>query len=597
MRRSQSAATIPAVLMDTFQSILAKRLSEGLAKAGLPEAGELTQATDPRFGDYQTNVALVLGKERGEKPRGLAEKIVAHLDVAQLCEQAVVAGAGFINFTLRPAAIGKQTLDVLRDERLGVAETDSPQRIVIDFGSPNVAKPMHVGHIRSTLLGDALARVAEFLGHEVIRDNHIGDWGTQFGMVIYGWKNLLDRQALQRNPLAEIVRIYKETNERASSDPHVREACRQELVKLQAGNKINVDIWNECVAFSMQDFERIYKLLDVHYDMQCGESFYHDRLPGVVDRLLKAGVAEISEGAVVVFFRDDPELADKPLIIRKRDGGFNYATTDLATVDYRINELKADAIWYVVGAPQSLHFRQIFTIARREGYAANLRHIIFGSVLGDDRKLMKTRSGENVPLRELLEEACKRARKIIDEKNPDLSDEEKSDIAEKIGIGAVKYADLSQYRTTDYIFSWDRMLSLHGNTAPYLQNAYVRIRSIFRKAGEHTVAGIADAGPGSPTPATTTTALTLKDPAELDLAKRLCQFGEIVPQVLNGFRPNILANYLFELANSFHAFYEACPVLKSEEPARGSRLALCDLTGRVLQRGLDLLGIKVPERM
>ena len=583
--------------MDTFQSILAKRLSEGLAKAGLPEAGELTQATDPRFGDYQTNVALVLGKERGEKPRGLAEKIVAHLDVAQLCEQAVVAGAGFINFTLRPAAIGKQTLDVLRDERLGVAETDSPQRIVIDFGSPNVAKPMHVGHIRSTLLGDALARVAEFLGHEVIRDNHIGDWGTQFGMVIYGWKNLLDRQALQRNPLAEIVRIYKETNERASSDPHVRDACRQELVKLQAGNKINVDIWNECVAFSMQDFERIYKLLDVHYDMQCGESFYHDRLPGVVDRLLKAGVAEISEGAVVVFFRDDPELADKPLIIRKRDGGFNYATTDLATVDYRINELKADAIWYVVGAPQSLHFRQIFTIARREGYAANLRHIIFGSVLGDDRKLMKTRSGENVPLRELLEEACKRARKIIDEKNPDLSDEEKSDIAEKIGIGAVKYADLSQYRTTDYIFSWDRMLSLHGNTAPYLQNAYVRIRSIFRKAGEHTVAGIADAGPGSPTPATTTTALTLKDPAELDLAKRLCQFGEIVPQVLNGFRPNILANYLFELANSFHAFYEACPVLKSEEPARGSRLALCDLTGRVLQRGLDLLGIKVPERM
>ena len=505
----------------------------------------------------------------------------------------MVAGAGFINFTLRPAAIEKQTLNVLRDERLGVSETDSPQRIVIDLGSPNVAKPMHVGHIRSTVLGDALARVAEFLGHEVIRDNHIGDWGTQFGMVIYGWKNLLDRQALQRNPLAEIVRIYKETNERASSDPHVREACRQELVKLQAGDKINVDIWNECVAFSMQDFERTYKLLDVHYDMQCGESFYHDRLPGVVDRLLKAGVAEISEGAVVVFFRDDPELADKPLIIRKRDGGFNYATTDLATVDYRINELKADAIWYVVGAPQSLHFKQIFTIARREGYTANLRHIIFGSVLGDDRKLMKTRSGENVPLRELLEEACKRARKIIDEKNPDLSDKEKNDIAEKIGIGAVKYADLSQYRTTDYIFSWDRMLSLHGNTAPYLQNAYVRIRSIFRKAGELT----------SPAKGTETghrpvaPALTLKDPAELDLAKRLCQFGEIVPQVLNGFRPNILANYLFELANSFHAFYEACPVLKSEEPARGSRLALCDLTGQVLQRGLDLLGIKVPERM
>ena len=309
-----------------------------------PEAGELTQATDPRFGDYQTNVALILGKQRGENPRALAEKVVAQLDVSDVSEPPAVAGAGFINFTLRHAAVEKQTLDVLRDDRLGVAETESPRRIVIDFGSPNVAKPMHVGHIRSTFLGDALARVAEFLGHEVIRDNHVGDWGTQFGMVIWGWKNLLDRQALQRNPLAEIVRIYKEANERVSRDPEVREACRQELVKLQAGDKENADIWNECVAFSMQDFERIYRLLDVRYDLQCGESFYHDRLSGVVDRLLKAGIAEMSEGAVVVFFHDDRELADKPLIIRKRDGGFNYATTDVATIDYRVNDLKADAI-------------------------------------------------------------------------------------------------------------------------------------------------------------------------------------------------------------------------------------------------------------
>src|SRR6059058_4156098 len=470
--------------METFQSLLAKKLSGALAVAGLPDAGELTPATDPRFGDYQTNAALVLGKERGENPRSLADKIVAHLDVSDLCEPPVSAGAGFVNFTLRPGAVAEKTMEVLRDERLGVAETKLPQRIVIDLGSPNVAKPMHVGHIRSTVLGDALARIAQFLGHEVIRDNHIGDWGTQFGMVIYGWKNLLDRQALQRNPLAEIVRIYKETNERATSDPQFREACRQELIKLQAGDKENLDIWNECVAFSMQDFERIYKLLDIHYDIQCGESFYHDRLPGVVERLLKSGIAEISEGAVVVFFPDDPELADRPLIIRKRDGGFNYATTDLATVDYRINDLKADAIWYVVGAPQILHFKQIFDIARREGYAADLRHIIFGSILGEDRKLMKTRSGENVPLRDLLEEACKRAQKIIEQKNPDLSEDEKIDIAQKIGIGAVKYADLSQYRMTDYVFSWDKMLSLQGNTAPYLQNAYVRIRSIFRKAGD-----------------------------------------------------------------------------------------------------------------
>jgi len=568
--------------METFQSLLAKRLSNALKDAGLPEAHELTPATDPRFGDYQTNAALVLGKQRGENPRVVAEKIVSQLEVGDLCEPPVVAGAGFINFTLRPSAVAAKTVEVLRDERLGVAEAKSPRRIVIDFGSPNVAKPMHVGHIRSTVLGDALARIAQFLGHEVIRDNHIGDWGTQFGMVIYGWKNLLDRQALQRDPLAEIVRLYKETNERATEDPQVREACRQELIKLQAGDRENLDIWNECVAFSMQDFEHVYELIDIHYDIQCGESFYHDRLPGVVERLLKAGIAEISEGAVVVFFRDVPELADKPLIIRKRDGGFNYATTDLATIDYRIKELKADVVWYVVGAPQILHFKQIFNIARRERYTADLRHITFGSILGEDRKLMKTRSGENVPLRDLLEEACKRARKIIEEKNPDLSNDEKTDIARKIGIGAVKYADLSQYRMTDYVFSWDKMLSLQGNTAPYLQNAYVRIRSIFRKGGES---------------APEMDKLVLADSAEINLAKRLCQFAETVPQVLNDFRPNILANYLFELANSFHAFYEACPVLKSEEPARSSRLALCELTGRVLQKGLELLGIKAPEKM
>jgi arginyl-tRNA synthetase len=581
--------------MQTFQSLLAEKLSEALCAAGLPDAGELTPASDPRFGDYQTNAALVLGKQRGENPRVLAEKIVAQIEAGDLCESPAVAGAGFINFTLRPGAVAEKTMELLRDQRLGVAELKSPRRIVIDFGSPNVAKPMHVGHVRSTVLGDALARIAQFLGHEVIRDNHIGDWGTQFGMVIWGWKNLLDRQAMQRSPLAEIVRIYKETNERASKDPQVREVCRQELIKLQAGDRENVDIWNECVAFSMQDFEHVYKLLDVHYDLQCGESFYHDRLPSVVERLLKSGIGEMSEGAVVVFFRDNPELADKPLIIRKRDGGFNYATTDVATIDYRISDLKTNAIWYVVGAPQILHFKQIFEIARREGYTADLRHITFGSILGEDRKLMKTRSGENVPLRDLLEEACKRARKIIEEKNPHLSEDEKIDIAQKIGIGAVKYADLSQYRMTDYVFSWDRMLSLQGNTAPYLQNAYVRIRSIFRKAGAVATPLWGVEGETGHRPVAIS--LTLTDPAELNLAKRLCQFAEIVPQVLNDFRPNILANYLFEVANSFHTFYEACPVLKSEEPVRSSRLALCDLTARVLKQGLGLLGIKVPEKM
>src|SRR5207247_6490079 len=304
----------------------------------------------------------------------------------------------------------------------------------------------------------------------------------------------------------------------------------------QAGEAKNVAIWTECVALSLREFEAAYKMLDIHYDIQRGESFYNERLAGVVERLLKSGLAEMSEGAVCVFFREIPELADKQCIIRKRDGGYNYATTDVATVDYRINDLKANAIWYVVGAPQILHFKQIFAIARREGYAADFHHIAFGSILGADRKLMKTRSGENVPLHDLLEEGMTRAREIIAEKNPELAELERNEIAKIIGIGAIKYSDLSQYRMTDYIFSLDKMLSWHGNPAPYLKNAYVRIRSIFRKAGAVSLRE----------------APALSEPAELNLAKRLCQFAEIVPQVLNDFRPNILASYLFELANGFH---------------------------------------------
>src|SRR5262245_26519684 len=569
-------------VMQTFQDILTKQLGAALTASGLHGEGTVVPATDPRFGDYQTSIALVLAKERGENPRLLAQKIIDHLKVEAWAEIPTVAGAGFINFSLKREAVALQTAQLLRDERLGVARVQHPQRIVVDFGSPNVAKPMHVGHIRSTILGDALARVAAFLGHDVIRDNHIGDWGTQFGMVIYGWKHLLDRDALARDPIAELVRIYKTTNELSKTDPVIQEACRIELVRLQSGDSENLHIWTECVALSMREFEEAYQILDVHYDIQRGESFYNNRLPALVDRLLASGLAQISEGAVCVFFPEIPELAERPCIIRKRDGGYNYATTDLATVDYRIRDLRADAIWIITGAPQQLHFKQIFEIARREGYTADFRHITHGSILGDDRKLMKTRSGENVPLRELLDEAIARARKIIGEKNPDLEKSETNEIARTIGIGAVKYADLSQYRMTDYVFSWDRMLALQGNTAPYLQNAYVRIRSIFRKAGSEF----------SPPHE-----LALIEAAELSLAKRLVQFAEVAPQVLNDFRPNLLANYLFELANAFHAFYEACPVLKVDEPVRAVRLALCELTARVLRCGLELLGIGVPEKM
>jgi arginyl-tRNA synthetase len=568
--------------VETFQALLAQKVAEALTRADLPVAGAVSPATDPRFGDYQSNAALVLGKQLGQNPRALAQRLCDVWVPWDLCERPTIAGPGFLNFSLRPEAIAAQTAKLLRDERLGVSVAQTIHRIVIDFGSPNVAKPMHVGHIRSTVLGDALARIASFLGHDVIRDNHIGDWGTQFGMVVYGWKNLLDRAALERDPIAELVRIYKAANDAATTDPVVREACRQELVRLQAGDPENFAIWKECVTLSLREFDATYRILDIHYDIQRGESFYNERLAAIVDRLLKSKIAEESEGAVVVFFRDDPELADKPAIIRKRDGGYNYATTDIATVDYRVDDLNRDTLWYVVGAPQTLHFKQIFAIARREGRRADFRHITFGSILGEDRKLMKTRSGENVALRDVLDEAIVRARKLVDEKNPELPQAEREEVAQIIGIGAVKYADLCQYRMTDYIFSWDRMLSFQGNTAPYLQNAYVRIRSIFRKAGEEFAA------PEN---------IDLSASEERILALKLCQFAEVLPAVLNDFRPNLLANYLYELANGFHSFYEACPVLKSDEPARSSRLALCELTGRVLRKGLELLGIKVPERM
>jgi arginyl-tRNA synthetase len=573
--------------MQTFQEILEQKVAEALSAARLPQAGAVTPSADGRFGDYQSNAALILGKQRGENPRTIAQRLCDLLVPSDLCERPTIAGPGFVNFSLKREAVAARSAQLLNDERLGVSSAATAKHIVIDFGSPNVAKPMHVGHIRSTVIGDAIARIASFLGHEVIRDNHIGDWGTQFGMVIYGWKNLLDRTGLERSPIAELVRIYKAANEAATADPAVREACRQELVKLQAGDPENFAIWQECVALSFREFDEAYRLLDIHYDIQRGESFYNDRLASIVDRLLKSRIAEESEGAIVVFFPDIPELADKPCIIRKRDGGYNYATTDVATVDYRVDDLKRDTCWYVVGAPQTLHFKQIFEIARREGRTADFRHIPFGSILGEDRKLMKTRSGENVALRDVLDEAVVRAWKIIAEKNPDLPESEREEVAQIIGIGAVKYADLSQYRMTDYVFSWDRMLSFQGNTAPYLQNAYVRIRSIFRKAA----AELDGFKPSS------LTSVNLNEAEEIALAKKLAQFAEVVPTVLNDFRPNLLANYLYELANAFHSFYEACPVLKADEATRGSRLAVCELSGRVLLKGLNLLGIKVPERM
>jgi len=562
----------------TIQTLLETRLRDAL---DAPEP-QVSSTADARFGDYQTNAAMILAKTRRMNPRQVAAEIIEKLKVDDFCSAPEIAGAGFINFRLKPEFVASQTRALLDDPKLGVPQAPSPKKIIVDFSSPNVAKPMHVGHIRSTILGDTLARIARFLGHQVITDNHVGDWGTQFGKVIYGWKHFRDDAALERDAIHELVRLYKQANSLADADPAIMTACREELVKLQAGDPENLDIWKRTVALSWREFEAMYGLLDIHFDEHLGESSYNDALAPLVDKLLASGIAEVSEGAVCVFFRDQPALAEKPCLIRKSDGGFLYATTDLATLQYRIERWHADAIWYVVGAPQALHFEQVFTVAARLGMNGDLRHIPFGSILGEDRKLMKTRSGENVGLRDVLEEAQQRALRLVEEKNPEMPAEEKASIAQTIGIGAVKYAELSQFRMSDYVFSWDKMLSFQGNTAPYLQNAYVRIQSIFRKLGSEFTA-----------PA----ALALTEPAEAALCKKLLQFGEIVPSVLDDFRPNVLANYLYELANAFHGFYEACPVLKSEGETRQSRLALCELTARVLRQGLELLGIRVPERM
>jgi arginyl-tRNA synthetase len=544
----------------------------------------VTPATDTRFGDYQTNAAMVAAKALKKNPREVAASILEHLKVEDLCEQPTVAGAGFINFKVLDRALSLAVNAVREDAALGVTPVGKLRTIIIDFSSPNVAKPMHVGHIRSTILGDSLARIARHLGHQVITDNHIGDWGTQFGKVIYGWKHFLNKEALEQAPIAELVRLYREVNSLEETDPSIKETVRHELVKLQQGDVENLGIWKQAVALSWKEFERLYGLLGITFDERLGESFYNDELGPLVERLLSAKIAEVSEGAVCIFFPGSPELEEKPCLIRKSDGGFLYATTDLATLEYREKRWKPDAVWYVTGAPQQLHFEQVFASARKLGVTTDLRHIAFGSILGEDRKMMKTRSGENVELGGLLNEAIERALAVVAEKNPSLSKEEQEEIARIIGLGAVKYADLMQHRLTDYVFSWEKMLSFQGNTAPYLQNAYVRIRSIFRKAESE----------GITTDAST---ITIDDPAERALALRILQFGEVLHTVLEDQRPNLLCLYLYELADCFHRFYEACPILKSEGEVRSSRLALAGVSASVLKTGLALLGIGVPERM
>ena len=574
------------------------------ARQVLPDAdtsGVLVRpCPDPKFGDYQCNALMSLAKERKMNPRQLATDVLARLDVSAWCEKVELAGAGFINFRLRISALEQALRDAVTAELPFVQKASQPRTIVIDFSSPNVAKPMHVGHIRSTILGDCLARTLRLLGHRVVTDNHIGDWGTQFGMLLVGWKQHLDKAALKADPIAEMERVYKTVNAVCKDSPAILEQARQELVKLQGGDAENLAIWREMIALSQVQFDAVYARLGVKFDQTLGESFYNPRLKAVVQELRGQGIARESEGAVCVFSdgslspKEDPFLVHKdgawapnPCLIQKSDGGFNYATTDLATLAYRLETWRPDEIIYITDGRQQLHFKQIFAVFRRWHPEAKVKlaHVWFGSILGEDGKPLRTRAGDTVKLTDLLDEALERAFQVVSEKNPELSENQRREIARVVGIGAVKYTDLLPNRQSDYVFSWDKMLALDGNTAPYLLYAYTRTRSLARKARESGVVAADASG------------LRLGAPEEIALAKHLLNFGLVLEAVADEYRPNFLCNYLYELAGFLSRFWEGCPVLKSAEPERSSRLILNSLTGAVLKQGLEVLGLETTEQM
>jgi arginyl-tRNA synthetase len=567
-----------------------ERLRAAVA-AVLPDADlatvQVRPCPEPKYGDYQSNSLMGLAKERKRNPRQLAQEVVEKLDVSLWCQPVEIAGAGFLNFRLKPEALAATLKSAAEGKHLFFSTAAHPRTIIIDFSSPNVAKAMHVGHIRSTILGDALSRIFRLLGHKVVTDNHIGDWGTQFGKLLIGWKRELDEAALEADPLAEMERLYKKSNQEFEASDDAKTQARQELVKLQNGDPENLAIWERMIELSLREFDKTYQRLGVNFDFILGESYYNSALKGVVQRLREKGIADESEGAVVVFFPDVPEWKE-PAIIQKSDGAANYTTTDLATLEYRLQTWKPDEIVYVTDARQQLHFRQLFNIFGKwmPEVRVRLSHVWFGMILGPDNKPFKTRTGENIKLASLLDEAEQRALAVVTEKNPELPEEERRSIARIVGLGAIKYSDLLPNRQSDYVFNWDKMLALQGNTAPYLQYAYARVRSIFRKA-EESLQGAEKVEP----------AFDLKSPDEQALARRLLNFGIVLEAVVEDYRPNFLCNYLYDLAGDFARFYESCPVLKAEPREKADRLALCDLTGRVLKLGLGVLGIETAERM
>jgi arginyl-tRNA synthetase len=555
----------------------------------------IVPATNPKFGDFQCNIALPLAKTLGEKPRAIAEKIVAAVNLGDMCEPLEIAGPGFINLKLTNNYLISQIKIIQNDPRLGVEKVTKPERIIVDFSSPNIAKEMHVGHLRSTIIGDAIARVLEFRGYDVLRLNHVGDWGTQFGMLITYLKEVYPDALTTADvlDLGDLVSFYKQAKVRFDSDDDFKKIAQQAVVKLQAGDPDNLKAWKLLCEQSRREFQVIYQLLDINL-IERGESFYNSFLSAVVSELEDTGLLTEDDGAKCVFLEgfSNKDGNPLPLIIQKSDGGYNYATTDLAALKYRINTDQADRIIYVTDAGQSNHFTQFFQVAKRAGILTQkttVVHVPFGLVKGEDGKKLKTRSGDTIRLIDLLTEAVKRSRQDIEMRLAEESRPETpefiNNVAQVVGIAAIKYADLSQNRTSDYVFSYDKMLSLQGNTAPYLIYAYARIKSISRE-GKINYDKLGENAP-----------IILKEVTELELAKDLLKLSEVIKEVESSLLPNRLCDYLYELSKKYNKFYENCPVLKADEPIKTSRLILCDLTARTLQLGLSLLGIDVLERM
>lgn len=573
-----------------IQHILSEKIKQAMIHAGTDNQVEplVRQSSKAQFGDYQANGIMGAAKKLGQNPREFAQAVLNQLDLSDIAEKLEIAGPGFINIFLKPEWLANNVEAALNDEKLGI-KIDQIQTVVVDYSSPNVAKEMHVGHLRSTIIGDGVVRALEFLGHNVIRANHVGDWGTQFGMLI-AYLEKMENQQASAMELSDLEAFYRAAKQHYDSDLEFAEKARNYVVKLQSGDEYCRTMWKKLVDMTMQQNQQNYQRLNVTLTEKdvMGESLYNPMLPAIVEDLKAKGLAVEDDGALVVFLEEFRNKEGEPMgvIVQKKDGGFLYTTTDIAAAKYRYETLNADRALVFSDSRQSQHMQQAWLITRKAGYVPesfSLEHHNFGMMLGKDGKPFKTRSGDTVKLADLLDEAVERAEKLIAEKNPNLTACEKEAVVEAVAIGAVKYADLSKNRTTDYVFDWDNMLSFEGNTAPYMQYAYTRIRSIFSKADID--------------PATLTGDIKLTEEKERNLALKLLQFEEAVTTVAREGTPHVLCQYLYELAGIFSSFYEACPILNAEESVKQSRLKLAGLTADTLKQGLDLLGIKTVEKM